>query len=91
MRLQDRVVVITGGASGIGRACAERFLTEGAKVVIGDVDVAALDSTATALNFSALQKALADVTHRMYVERLMVNNAMSKGAVNQPTTTAATP
>jgi NAD(P)-dependent dehydrogenase (short-subunit alcohol dehydrogenase family) len=37
-RLQDRVAVITGGASGIGLASAERMAAEGAKVVIGDLD-----------------------------------------------------
>jgi NAD(P)-dependent dehydrogenase (short-subunit alcohol dehydrogenase family) len=40
-RLQDRVVVITGGASGIGLASARRVASEGARVVIGDVDAAA--------------------------------------------------
>lgn len=30
------MAVITGGASGTGRACATRFAVEGAKVVIGD-------------------------------------------------------
>jgi NAD(P)-dependent dehydrogenase (short-subunit alcohol dehydrogenase family) len=37
-RIQDRVAVITGGASGIGLATARRFVAEGAKVVIGDVN-----------------------------------------------------
>ncbi|MFE7515116.1 SDR family NAD(P)-dependent oxidoreductase [Streptomyces sp. NPDC057540] len=37
-RLADRVCVITGAASGIGRATAERFLREGAVVVAADVD-----------------------------------------------------
>ena len=40
MKLQDRVAVITGAAQGIGRACAERFLAEGAKVVIAEIDEA---------------------------------------------------
>lgn len=38
MRMPDKVVVITGGASGIGLAAAHRFAAEGASVVIGDLD-----------------------------------------------------
>ena len=37
MRLKDKVVVITGGASGIGRAIALLFAEEGGRIVIGDV------------------------------------------------------
>jgi NAD(P)-dependent dehydrogenase (short-subunit alcohol dehydrogenase family) len=37
-RLQDRVAVVTGGASGIGLATARRFAEEGARVVIADLD-----------------------------------------------------
>jgi NAD(P)-dependent dehydrogenase (short-subunit alcohol dehydrogenase family) len=37
MRLQDKVCVITGAASGIGLATARRFAAEGAKVVVGDL------------------------------------------------------
>ncbi|WP_127480971.1 3-oxoacyl-ACP reductase [Nocardioides pantholopis] len=37
-RIQDRVAVVTGGCSGIGLATARRFVSEGARVVVGDVD-----------------------------------------------------
>jgi NAD(P)-dependent dehydrogenase (short-subunit alcohol dehydrogenase family) len=40
-RLQDRVVVVTGGGSGIGLASARRMAAEGARGVVGDVDEAA--------------------------------------------------
>lgn len=38
MQLQNNVAVITGGASGIGRATAELFAKEGARVVIADLN-----------------------------------------------------
>ena len=41
-RLAGRRAVVTGAASGIGRAIAERFVQEGARTVVLDVDGAAL-------------------------------------------------
>jgi len=39
-RLPDKAIVITGGARGIGRACAELMAREGASVIIGDIQEA---------------------------------------------------
>jgi 3-oxoacyl-[acyl-carrier protein] reductase len=37
-RLQDRVIIVTGGAHGIGRAYCQGLASEGAKVVVADLD-----------------------------------------------------
>jgi NAD(P)-dependent dehydrogenase (short-subunit alcohol dehydrogenase family) len=42
----DKVAVITGGASGIGRAMADRFAAEGMRIVLADVEQAPLDAAA---------------------------------------------
>jgi NAD(P)-dependent dehydrogenase (short-subunit alcohol dehydrogenase family) len=47
--LTGRVAVVTGAASGIGRALAERFGAEGMKVVLADVEARALEETAAQL------------------------------------------
>lgn len=49
MRLQGKRAVVTGGASGIGRATAARFAAEGARVTIADIDRAAGESAAGAI------------------------------------------
>ena len=44
MSFQDKVVIITGGASGIGLAIAKRLASEGARIVLADINQAALDA-----------------------------------------------
>jgi 3-oxoacyl-[acyl-carrier protein] reductase len=53
MRMEDKVVLVTGGAAGIGKATALRFAEEGAKVVICDVNEEAGQVTARELGEGA--------------------------------------
>ncbi|MEJ5224855.1 MAG: beta-ketoacyl-ACP reductase [Anaerolineales bacterium] len=87
MRVKDRVVLITGGAAGIGKATALRFAEEGAKVVICDVNEAAGQETLQALgpeaafykvnvtNRAEVQQWVDDVVTRYGRIDVLVNNA----------------
>ena len=48
MRFTDKVAIVTGAASGIGLAVAKRFGSEGARVVIADLDQTKADKAAAA-------------------------------------------
>jgi NAD(P)-dependent dehydrogenase (short-subunit alcohol dehydrogenase family) len=71
-RLAGRVAVVTGGASGIGRALAETFGREGMKVVLADVEGGALAATAHALAARGIEvlPVETDVTKQDSVDRL---------------------
>jgi len=49
-RLQDKVVVVAGGATGIGATTAGRMAREGARVVVGDLNAAGAEETVAAIN-----------------------------------------
>ena len=80
-----RVVVITGGASGIGRALGKRFLAEGATVVLADVEGGALARTVTELSSDTHGEVVgipADVTDPASVESLAAEVYRRFGAVH---------
>ena len=71
-RLQDRVVIITGGAQGIGRVFGEGLAAEGAKIVVADIDREAGEEAVRALGKNGWE-ALAvrvDVSEPADVERM---------------------
>ena len=55
-RLDGKVAIVTGGASGIGAATARRFVAEGARVVIADVNDEAGEGVARALGAAAAHR-----------------------------------
>lgn len=89
MRFAGKIAVITGAAQGIGRATAERFLAEGARVVLADIDAARLAATAAeigtedsvlAVTTDVAEKAAIDALIAAAVARfgridILVNNA----------------
>ena len=50
MIMKDKVCIVTGAASGIGQAIAERYAAEGAKVAIADLNIEAANATAALIN-----------------------------------------
>ncbi len=83
MRLKDKVAIITGGANGIGRTTAERFLAEGARVIICDLFQDALDKAVDELCGSGDIAAFAvDVTNEEKVNAMVKEIAEKYGRID---------
>ncbi|MBP48799.1 MAG: hypothetical protein CL396_01640 [Acidiferrobacteraceae bacterium] len=70
-RLEGKVAIVTGGASGIGRATVVRFLAEGAHVLATDIDQSALDALRRTNNNEQLQIHKADIAERDQCDALV--------------------
>ncbi len=81
---RNRVAVITGAASGIGKALAEALLVEGANVVLADVDASALEHTANEFRHSGYEPLTVqtDVSQPAQLERLAVQSFRQFGKVD---------
>src|SRR5256714_12132828 len=87
MRLDNKVALVTGAASGFGRGIAETFAREGARVAVVDINEAAAKEVASAIGECAIaircdvsrkadvQGAVQAVTARLGVPDILVNNA----------------
>ena len=69
MKLQDKVAIVTGGARGIGRAVAERYVQEGASVVIADLLAKEAHTTAETLGGNTFDVTL-DVTKQESIDAM---------------------
>ena len=78
MQLNDKVAVVTGGGTGIGRAVAERFVAEGACVCITGRRADVLEQAAASLPADRIKTCVADVTDPAAVARI-VHTALEFG------------
>src|SRR5215510_510472 len=84
MRLKEKVAIITGGGSGIGRATAELFAKEGARVVVADFNADAGREVVHAINKSG-HEAFAvqvDVSDLSQVQRMVDVTVERYGSIN---------
>ena len=83
MNLNGKTAIVTGAASGIGKAIATRFVAAGAKVAIADLNLEAAQTTAKALSASGQTMALAmDVTQEAAVNSGVAQVAEAWGHID---------
>jgi len=82
MQLENKVAIVTGGARGIGLAIAKRYVAEGAKVIIADVDTAAGAGAARALGNARCSFVKTDVGDRGDAEHVVAEACRLFGGVD---------
>jgi len=84
IELRDKVAVVTGAASGIGRGLAERFAAEGMRLVLADIQLAPLEEVAAALRATGapVETQVTDVSDAAAVQALADRAYAAFGAVH---------
>jgi NAD(P)-dependent dehydrogenase (short-subunit alcohol dehydrogenase family) len=83
-RLQDRIVVVAGGAGGIGTATSLRLASEGAKVVVGDLNAGEAETVAERIRADggSATACAVDLADGASIERLFAHAVATHGGVD---------
>lgn len=81
MKLRDKVAIVTGGASGFGRAIAETYAKEGAKVMVADINGQGARDVAGGIGSSAAHIAC-DVSRKSDVDAMVAETVRTFGGVD---------
>jgi 3-oxoacyl-[acyl-carrier protein] reductase len=80
--LKDRVAIITGGAQGFGLAISKRIIQSGGKVVIWDIDEAAVESALKEINSKDLSSKKVNVTNFAEIEKALLETENELGKID---------
>ena len=82
MRLENKIAIVTGGAHGIGRAIVERFVAEGARVTIADIDEAAGTAAAQEIGAGRCRFVATDVGIARSAEQVVAESCRAFGSLD---------
>src|ERR1700722_9115676 len=82
MRLHDKIAIVTGAASGIGRATALRFAAEGARLILNDIDAPGLAAMLAEVGRDQHRAVLGRVVHEETARRLAEEAVAAFGRID---------